>query len=149
MNLLQQELLVKVKKLHPKAVVPQYMTAGAAAVDLYATEVKLEQLYVEYKTGLAFEIPEGHVGLIYPRSSISSQTTLMLSNCVGVIDSDYVGEITFRFRPLYPDGNKIYKVGERIGQLMIQQIPRMNIIEVSELKDTDRGAGGYGSTGSK
>ncbi len=147
MNLLNQEVLVKVKKLHPNAKVPQYMTAGAAAVDLYATEVKLEQMYVEYKTGLAFEIAPGHMGLLMPRSSISSQTTLVLSNSVGLLDEDFRGEVTFRFRPLHIDGNKIYKVGERIGQLLILPVPRMNIIEVDELSDTERGTGGYGSSG--
>lgn len=146
MNLLNQELLVKVKKLHPNAKVPQYMTAGAAAVDLYATEVKLEQMYVEYKTGLAFEIMEGYMGLLLPRSSISSQTTLMLSNSLGLLDADFRGEVTFRFRPLYPDGNKIYKIGDRIGQLLILPVPKMDIIEVDELSETVRGAGAYGST---
>lgn len=146
MNLLSQELLVKVKKLHPNAKVPQYMTAGAAAVDLYATEVKLEQMYVEYKTGLAFEIMEGHMGLLFPRSSVSSQTTLVMANCVGVIDADFRNEVLVRFRPLYPDSNKIYKVGDRVAQLVIVPIPRMNIVEVDELSDTTR-TGGFGSTG--
>ena len=146
MNLLNQEILVKVKKLHPNAKVPQYMTAGAAAVDLYATEVKLEQMYVEYKTGLAFEVPEGFVGLIYPRSSISSQTTLMLSNCVGVIDSDYLLEVMVRFRPLYPDSNKIYKVGDRVAQLMIVPYPKINFVESESLNDPGTRNGGFGST---
>lgn len=150
--MLNQKTVVKVKKLNPQAQIPKFMTAGAAAVDLYATEMKHiaegQSVLIEYKTGLAFEIPEGHVGLIFPRSSISNQTTLSLANSVGVIDSDYRGEVSFRFRPTLPMSNKAYKVGDRVGQMIIMPIPKIDYVEFEELNNTERGTGGFGSTGS-
>lgn len=144
-------LNVKVKKLDPKAVVPKYATNGAAALDLTAISEKVVSengvAYVEYGTGLAFEIPEGYVGLIFPRSSISSNTTLVLANSVGVIDSDYRGEVKFRFKTIVPVASKKYKVGERVGQIIIVPYPSVTLEEVDELGDTERGSGGYGSTG--
>src|ERR1700744_3150088 len=95
-------LNVKIKKLNDKAIVPEYATDGSAGLDITAIErnliLKGSVAYAEYKTGLAFEIPSGYVGLIFPRSSITSKTNLVLANSVGVIDSDYRGEVTFRFK---------------------------------------------------
>lgn len=142
---------VKIKKLNDKAVIPQYATSGSAGLDLVAVEEKIVidglNTYVEYKTGLAVEIPEGYCGLLMSRSSITSNTTLILGNSVGLIDSDYRGEITFRFKPLVRVGAKKYKVGDRIGQLLIIPYPKVELVEATELSDTKRGSGGYGSTG--
>lgn len=99
----------------------------------------------KYGTGLAFEIPDGHVGLIFPRSSIY-KTNERLANCVGVIDSDYRGEVSFIFDVIAGSGTPYIK-GDRIGQLMIVRLPDIEVQEVEELSDTVRGSGGYGSTG--
>lgn len=148
---------IKFKKLHKDAVLPTYAKPGDAAMDL--TSVSLERPdehpYVEHGTGLAVEIPEGYVGLIYPRSSIS-KTPFRLANSVGVIDSGYRGEIKLRFQA---DGhvvdamlqNKLkthaYKVGDRVGQLMIIPIPTIETEWAEELTETERADGGFGSTG--
>lgn len=144
-------LPVKIKKLNENAVIPKYSTDGSAGLDLTAISEKVFMegpiTYVEYGTGLSFEIPNGFVGLIFPRSSISSNTTLMLANSVGVIDSDYRGEVTFRFKNISQLGGKKYKVGDRIGQLLILPYPKIDFNEVDNLDESKRGSSGYGSTG--
>jgi len=139
---------VKIKKLVPEAVIPAYSNPGDAGLDLVATYVKVEDHnkygYFEYGTGIAVEIPEGYVGLVFPRSSIC-KTGMILSNSVGVIDSSYRGEIKFRFK--YVSGTASYNVGDRVGQLIIIPYPTVEFEEVSELSDTQRGADGFGSTG--
>lgn len=144
-------LPLKLKKLSDKAVIPQYADAGSAGLDLTATSEKAifesSVAYIEYGTSLAVEIPPGFVGLIFPRSSISSNTSLVLSNSVGVIDSSFRGEIKFRFKSLMTSGGKKYNVGDRVGQLVIIPYPQIDIEVVNELSDTSRGSGGYGSTG--
>lgn len=139
---------LKVKKLHPEAVLPSYAKHGDACFDLTAVNIHNEYKYIEYGTGLAFEIPEGYVGLIFPRSSVTNKD-LMLKNSVGVIDSGYRGEITFRFAADTSKGHtiQIYTVGERIGQMLILPIPTVELKEVEELSTTERGEGGYGSSG--
>ena len=136
---------VRIKRLHPDAVVPKYAKAGDAGMDLTAVEMEREWNIVTYKTGLAIEIPEGHVGLLFPRSSVY-KTSMVLSNCVGVIDSGYRGEIMMKFRST--ESNKAYEVGDRVGQLIIMPYPQVELEEVDSLSSTDRGKGGYGSTGS-
>jgi len=139
---------VKVKKLHPDAVIPSYSKAGDAAMDLTAISVtKDEHGNAVYGTGLAIEIPEGHVGLIFPRSS-NSKTDLYLTNHVGVIDSGYRGEIMFKYRSAKGllDA-KIYAKNERVGQLMILPYPQIELVESDTLSETERGEGGFGSTG--
>ena len=136
---------VRIKRLHPDAVVPSYAKAGDAGMDLTAVEMEREWNIVTYKTGLAIEIPEGHVGLLFPRSSVY-KTSMVLSNCVGVIDSGYRGEIMLKFRST--ESNKAYEVGDRIGQLIIMPYPQVEFEEVDDLSSTERGSGGYGSTGS-
>lgn len=142
---------VKIKKLKDNAVLPTYSTDGSAAMDLTAVSEKIffehGITYIEYGVGLAFEIPPGHVALLFPRSSISSNTMLTLANSVGVLDSDFRGEVTFRFKPLVTVGAKKYKIGERIGQILIVPYPKIEFVEVQELSETDRGTGGYGSSG--
>lgn len=138
---------VGIKKLHPNAVVPKYAKVGDAGLDLTATEIiNDEGFQITYKTGLAFEIPLGYVGLIYPRSSIRNYQ-LTLSNCVGVIDSGYRGEIQFTFNKLAGILSKRYEVGDRIGQLIIMPYPSIELVELDELSTTERGEGGFGSSG--
>lgn len=144
-------LNLKIKKLNELAKLPTRATSGSAGLDLYATSEKLVVegpiTYVEYTTGLAMSIPKGHVGLIFPRSSISSNTTLMLNNSVGVIDSDYFQEIKFRFKNLSIGASKRYKIGDRIGQLIIMKYPEIELELVDELIDLGTRSGGFGSTG--
>ena len=135
---------VNIKKLHKDAVVPQYAKPGDAGLDLTAVDIFADLGYLTYKTGLAVQIPDGHVGLLFPRSSIY-KTGQMLSNCVGVIDSGYRGEIMMKFTPS-PYGND-YQIGDRIGQLMILPYPQVKFEEVESLDSSERGEGGYGSTG--
>lgn len=139
---------VKVKKLAVNAVLPSYSKPGDAGMDLTAIDVyrNRDYKYIEFGTGLSFEIPEGYVGLIFPRSSIS-KTPHTLANSVGVIDSGYRGEVSFRFR--YDDNNEDmeYNVGDRVGQLIVMPFPTVEIEETSELAESERGTGGYGSTG--
>ena len=136
---------IKVKKLDKNAVIPKYAKLGDAGLDLTATSIDHTDTYIEYGTGLAFEIPQGYVGLVFPRSSIS-KTGLSLSNSVGVIDSGYRGEIKFRFR-LTNDQRVWYSVGDRVGQIIIMPYPSINLTEVDELSSSDRSSGGFGSTG--
>ena len=146
-------LQIKVKKLHPDAAIPTYAKLGDAAMDLYAIEKGLADGYgnMVYKTGLAIEIPYGFVGLIFPRSSVS-KTNHMLRNHVGVIDSGYRGELILKFGWFSQvdehSACSVYDKGDRIGQLMIIPYPQIDFIEVEELSNSDRGVGGFGSTGS-
>ena len=143
---------VKVKKLDPKAVIPTKAHVNDAGFDLYAVSkeeaCKLKGGFIEYGTGLSFEIPEGHVGYLFPRSSIS-KTDMRLANSVGVIDAGYRGEVKFRFKvPHSKRGIALeYDTGDRIGQLIIMPIPAVTLLEVEELDDTERGSGAFGSSG--
>jgi dUTP pyrophosphatase len=139
---------VKVKRLHKEATIPAYSMPGDAGLDLTAVSATRDQYdNVVYGTGLAIEIPAGYVGLLFPRSS-NSKTDLYLTNHVGVIDSGYRGEIMFKYRPKDTLLNaKVYAVGDRIGQLMILPYPAIELVETDELSDSERGEGGYGSTG--
>ena len=139
---------VMIKKLHPDAVIPKYAKHGDAGMDLTAIwmEFAHEKKIVTYGTGLSLEIPWWHGGLIYPRSSVYKKS-MVLANHVGVIDSGYRGEIMFKFRVLNDDWRDIYDVGDRIGQLIITPYPRIDFVEADKLSETDRGGGGYGSTG--
>jgi dUTP pyrophosphatase len=139
---------LKIKKLTESAIIPSYAKEGDACFDLTATSIDVtNETYIEYGTGLAMEIPKGYVGLIFPRSSVTNRD-LMLKNGTGIIDSGYRGEIRLRFlnvsKHLAAD---IYKVGERVGQMMIIPIPTVEFEEVDELSETQRGEGGYGSSG--
>jgi dUTP pyrophosphatase len=141
------KLTVRFKKLHPDAKAPYQATPGSAGWDLTATSVepvKEDAFLCRYGTGLAVEIPAGHVGLVFPRSSVY-KTGQLLTNCVGVIDSDYRGEITAVFAGTRTDN--AYQPGDRIAQLVIMPIPAVKFEEAEELTETERGAGGYGSTG--
>lgn len=163
---------LKVKRLSEKAVMPTKAHPTDAGFDLTATSVELDDFHnIVYHTDIAFEIPEGYVGLLFPRSS-NAKKDLILSNSVGVIDCHYRGEVTMKFKTTerismtesdgknvefgycYEFGGAIfnrkiknYKAGDRIGQLVIVELPQFDIEEADTLSETDRGNGGYGSTG--
>ena len=137
---------VKIKKLVENAVIPTYAKKGDAGMDLTATSKTYdEQGNVVYGTGIAVEIPNGYVGLVIPRSSIC-KTDLLLTNSVGVIDSGYRGEIMAKFAYVHMH-NKKYEIGDRIAQLIIMPYPIIEFVESEELSETERGDGGYGSSG--
>lgn len=140
-------ITVNVKRLSEDAVIPSYAKQGDAGMDITATAIlSVNGRYVEYSTGLAFEIPEGYVGLIYPRSSLSNYD-LILANHVGVIDSGYRGEVKFRFKITNSTASgKFYEKGDKIGQIMIVPYPLVSMREVDKLSESDRGTGGFGST---
>ena len=138
---------VKVKKLDPNAVVPSYSKVGDAGMDLTITNIKENTSFsITYGFGIAMEIPKGYVGLVFPRSSVRNQD-LILSNCVGVIDSGYRGELQATFKKTQGLDSISYNVGERGAQIIILPYPQINMVESDELSETDRGAGGFGSTG--
>jgi dUTP pyrophosphatase len=141
---------VKIKKLNQEATIPEYATTGDAGLDLTAiSKTKPAQFTdgsIVYGTGLAIEIPEGYVGLLFPRSSIS-RYGLMLTNSVGVIDSSFRGEIQLKFKPVGNYSPLEYGVGERVAQLIILPYPQIELVEAQELSDSERGSGSYGSTG--
>jgi dUTP pyrophosphatase len=101
---------------------------------------------VVYGTGLSMEIPNGYVGLVFPRSS-NSKKDLYLTNHVGVIDSGYRGEIMLKFRKTKEVIPRYYEVGDRVGQIIILPYPTIKFVESEELSSTERGEGGFGSTG--
>lgn len=147
-DLLRSRMEVKIKRLSEEGVVPKYAHQHDGCMDLTATSMKVTDNYIEYGTSLAMEIPAGFVGLVFPRSSISKKE-LTLANSVGVIDAQYRGEIKLRFssrgNAMYP---LYYKIGDRIGQIMIIPRPSISFKEVEELEDSTRGSGGFGSSGS-
>lgn len=178
---------VKIKKLSDKAVIPAYAHVTDAGMDIVATR-KWTDKYgnICYGTDLAFELPEGYVMLIFPRSSVSKYD-LTLANSVGVLDCGYHGELIFKFKPAlavseignpesdpedetwdlddeeigisipgitpyinpnaYYIENKVYEVGDRIGQIIILPYPSIEFEEVEEFSESERGTGGFGSTG--
>lgn len=147
---------VRIKRLHPKAVIPKYAHSTDAGLDLVATSRTYDSDgNIVYGTGLAFEIPEGYVGLVFPRSSVSKKD-IALTNSVGVIDSGYRGEVMAKFKPTlvfeqervpYSIDPRVYDVGERIAQMIIVPYPQIEFEEADSLTQSDRGEGGYGSTG--
>lgn len=142
---------VKFKKLSDKAVTPSYAHNGDAGMDLTAVSVASEinecgQFVIVYHTGLAIEIPEGYVGYIFPRSSISKKS-LNLTNCVAVIDSNYRGELILKFKNTSGDSvPAVYALGDKIAQLIIMPYPKIELEESETLSDTERGANGFGSS---
>lgn len=167
---------VKIKKLDKYAQIPEYAKEGDAGLDLIAIDRYFdEEGNIVYKTGLAMEIPEGFVGLLFPRSS-NAKKDLILSNSVGIIDSGYRGEIILKFKPvsffaednpapggtvsntfdyislgkesIYDDFEmNLYNIGDRIGQILILPYPSITFEEVEILSETERGNSGHGSTG--
>ena len=141
---------IKIKKLHADAVIPKYAKESDAGLDLVATSIISETpSQITYGLGIALEIPEGFVGLVFPRSSIR-KTRLQLSNSVGVIDSGYRGELQATFNKItttIENQKNDYKIGDRVCQIMIIPHPIVELVEVNELSDSQRGTGGFGSTG--
>ena len=141
---------LKVKKLHPDAVIPTYATSGAACFDLYAVEDgyvdDINHPNVKIGTGLAFEIPSGYQMLIFPRSGIAFKNNVTLTNAVGVVDSDFIGEVCVLLSA-HSEGLLSIKKGDRIAQAQLMPVHRVIFQEVDELTETERGNGGFGSTG--
>lgn len=168
---------IKIKKLTPNAVIPSYSLDGDAAQDLTATSRYFDEFgNVVFGTGLAFEIPDGYVGLLFARSS-NAKKDLILANSVGILDSNFRGEVLFKFKPsvvffddVQSESGKIgkqtlvfddivvptianaislenYRIGERIGQILVIPIPKIEFEEVKELTKTNRKGGSFGSTG--
>lgn len=141
------DLNVRVKRLHPNAVIPTYAKFGDAGLDLTITEIKEDNdSSISYGYGIAMEIPIGYVGLIFPRSSIRKYD-LILSNCVGVIDSGYRGELMSTFKKIGTFYDEEYKVGDKGAQIIIIPIPKIKLIEADTLTDSERGTGGFGHSG--
>jgi dUTP pyrophosphatase len=163
---------INYKKINEKAKAPYKKIDIDAGFDLYATSINKTNKYIEYGTGLVFEIPEGYVGLLFPRSSVTKED-LMLKNAVGVVDASYRGEVKFRYINAvhdlvqynvqydeYMTNEQIkltsvdryldhYEIGDRCGQIIFMEIPKIKLIEATELSDTERGTGGYGHSGKK
>lgn len=139
---------VKIKKTHPSGRIPTYATDGSGAFDFYSAEDRIvfPQFPNAIRLGVAMEIPVGHVMLLFPRSSIGKKTWLRMSNSVGVIDSDYRGTIHAIYDNIGCD-RQVIKKGQRIAQGIIVPIPKVEFEEVEELSTTERGEGGFGSTG--
>lgn len=145
---------IKVKRLHPDAIMPRFATDGAACFDLHCCApdtvpslMGQEVGSATFSTGLAFEIPAGHVMLVYSRSGHGFKHGISLANSVGVIDSDYRGELMVRLTTTLGHVPLPIAHGDRIAQAMILPIPAVELEEVDDLTDTDRGTGGFGSTG--
>lgn len=143
---MQEELIINIKKTNELATIPKYAHSTDAGMDLVAVSMNDTDEYIEYDTGIALEIPKGYVGLVFPRSSVS-KLDLIQANSVGVIDSSYRNSIKVRFKKLKDDGVCRYVPGERIAQLIILPYPMIGFNEVEKLSDSDRGLGGFGSTG--
>lgn len=143
-------MIVKIKQINPNAKIPTYGSEGAACFDFYACIDKPviinPKSSVNLPTGLQFEIPEGYVMLMYSRSGHGFKNNLRFVNSVGVIDSDYRGEVRIG---LFNDGITPYvvKPQERLAQAMIVPVSQVSFQAVETLTDTKRGAGGFGSTG--
>lgn len=150
-NLIEQlksskKMKVKIKKLVENAVLPKYSRDGDAGMDLTAVGKELlDSEHIKYSFGLSMEIPRGYVGLIFPRSSCYKKRQI-LSNCVGVVDSGYRGEIS---AVMIGTSEHSYEVGDRVAQLIIMPYPEIEFEEVEELSSSERGENGYGSTGLK
>lgn len=139
--------MLEIKKLNPNAVIPKRANPTDAGLDLTASQRVnkiLDGGFIEYKTGIAVSIPEGYVGLLFPRSSVSKKDVI-LANSVGVIDPDYKGEISFRFK--WAGGQNVYNVGDRVGQLLVIKNEILDVVEVEKFTNNNDRGGGFGSTG--
>lgn len=147
---MSNSISVKIKKMHPLAKMPAYAHNGDAGLDLSVTSIEnLGAEKVKFGLGVAIELPEGHVGLLFPRSSVH-KSTLRLSNSVGVLDSNFQGEITAVFDRLELEAlfKNEYDIGDRIIQLVILPFPKVEFEQVTEFTSkSERGTGSYGSSG--
>ena len=140
---------VNICKLRDDAIVPVYGTDWAACFDLHTVDSgTVEPLSAQtFGTGLSFEIPEGHVMLVFSRSGHGFKNGLRLSNCVGVIDADYRGEVKVRLHNDKPIAF-VFEPGDRVAQAMVLPVQKVKLTTVAQLNNTERGDGGFGSTGS-
>jgi len=142
-------IVIPITRMHENAVIPQYVHLSDAGADLVSVEsVTLrpgERRLVP--TGIAIALPEGYVGLVHPRSGLAIRNGVALVNAPGTIDAGYRGEIKVCLINLDPQVNVELPAGTRIAQLVVQEVARANFVEVSELSETERGDGGFGSTG--
>ncbi|MCR5184181.1 MAG: hypothetical protein K6B46_05745 [Opitutales bacterium] len=157
---MQEKIELKIKKVHPDAVTPRYAKPGDAGMDLTAVAAEFKDpRKIKVDFGIQMEIPDGYVGLIFPRSSVQ-KSFCRLSNSVGVIDSGYRGNVMAVFDVLDVAGDltdkealvaaeKLYAPGMRCAQIIIMPYPHVTVVESENLSETERGAGGYGSSGSK
>ncbi|MBM6905871.1 dUTP diphosphatase [Collinsella tanakaei] len=145
------ELNVSIKRLDPEVELPTYAYEGDAGLDLRANEsVEIpphERVLIS--TGIAIALPDGYAGFVQPRSGMALKRGLSIANTPGLIDAHYRGEIKVIAVNLDPRETIRIERGERIAQLVIQQVPVVHLVEVDELDETDRGAGGFGSSGSR
>lgn len=144
------QMNIKFKRLTENAIAPVKAHAADAGFDLTCSSITTEinergQLIIVYHTGLAFEIPEGYFGALVPRSSIANKT-LTLTNCIGVVDAGYRGEVMAKMKATTDVIPAVYKEGERFAQLLILPVPEVQFEESTELSESDRGENGYGST---
>lgn len=147
---------IKVKKMRSDAIIPTYATEGSACFDIHAVGLPGQPCWQgtmfpagaseTFATGLAFEIPPGYVMKVFSRSGHGFKNGVRLANCVGIIDSDYRGELMVK---LHNDGDVgfMVKPGDRIAQAIIEPAPQVEFQESNELSSTSRGTGGFGSTG--
>ena len=142
-------IMVPIKRLDPDVELPSYAYAGDAGLDLRSSEdVTLEPFERRLiSTGLAIAIPEGFAGFVQPRSGLALRQGLSMANTPGLIDAHYRGELKICAINLDPHERIVVKRGDRIAQLVIQQVPSVTLVEVDDLDDTDRGSGGFGSSG--
>ena len=146
-------LNIKYKKLDPNAEEPVISTSGSAAFDLHALLDKDVDIYsrdtVKIPTGIAVAIPEGYFGAVFARSGLSCKYGIRPANCVGVVDSDYRGEVVVYLHNDNPQPTEPVTIrnGDRIAQMVIIPVPNCTLTEVSDLGNTERGANGFGSTG--
>ena len=147
-----EKIKVRMKKLNEKAILPTYGSPFAAGADLYAClddDVTIKPGKTEFiKTGLAMELPEGLVALVYARSGLASKRGLAPANKVGVVDCDYRGELMVALHN-HSDKEETIQNGDRIAQMVITPYISADFEEAETLSDTVRGEGGFGSTGRK
>lgn len=143
------DVVVPIKRLDPAVEMPSYAYEGDAGLDLRANESVTLQPHERklISTGLAVAIPEGYAGFVQPRSGIALKRGLSLANTPGLIDSHYRGELKIAAVNLDNDHVVAIERGERIAQLVIQRVPTVRLVEVDTLDETDRGSGGFGSSG--
>ena len=147
----RDHIIVPIKRIDPDVELPSYAYEGDAGLDLRANESVVLKPFERrlISTGLAIAIPEGYAGFVQPRSGMALKRGLSMANTPGLIDSHYRGELKVVAINLDPEKDIVIERGERIAQLVIQQVPIITLSEVSELDDTDRGAGGFGSSGAQ
>lgn len=144
-----QELNVSIKRLDPTVQLPAYAYEGDAGLDLRANATveiaPFERVLIP--TGLAIGLPDGYAGFVQPRSGLALKVGLSIANTPGLIDAHYRGELKVIAVNLDAHSTITIERGERIAQLVIQQVPVVHLVEVDELDKTDRGTGGFGSSG--